>query len=322
MRGEKRRGGVCFSDSAHPCRAAPIRVIRDLIFVLTTFLLAACNIPQQTTPSPLVAIASPTLLPTPTLQPANLPTAIPTRQSTSPPTTTQPAPTPNNDAPTPTKMWQALGEGLAHRVLPIGETGDLLYVLRIDPELYQFDVAYRPTQPLTLPQWQAETGALIVFNGGFFTEAYYATGLIIVDGVAAGLSYDFGGMVSIRDGNLALRPLASEPYDSAEMLDAGLQAFPLLVNRDGTAAFTDPATKHARRSVIAQDRAGNVLFIVANRPTFTLTHLSNFLANSDLDLAIALNLDGGPSSGLLIRDPKFEIPSPMLLPTILTVDRK
>lgn len=293
-------------------------------YLLILLLLTACSIPQQPSP-PLIVLPMPTLLPTPTLQIVSLPTeqaTTPTQHPTNAPATTQVIPTATNDATIPTTQWQEINQGLFHRVLPIDGTNDLLYALRIDPTLYRFDVAYRPTEPISLPQWLDETGALIVLNGGFFTEAYYATGLIIADGFATGLSYEFGGMVAIRDGELTLRSLVDEPYDSAEILDAGLQAFPMLVNRDGTAAFTKPSTNHARRTVIAQDKAGNILFILSNRPTFTLTQLSHFLANSDLELAIAFNLDGGPSSGLLIRDPEFRIPSPVLLPTILTVYKK
>jgi uncharacterized protein YigE (DUF2233 family) len=44
-----------------------------------------------------------------------------------------------------------------------------------------------------------------------------------------------------------------------------------------------------------------VVFLVSPRATFSLTDLAMWLAQSDLDLDAALNLDGGTSSGLMAR---------------------
>lgn len=309
MRKRLRRGGIAKQTSCQPRHALWAIVL----------LLASCNAPV--TPPPLAAVSTSS---EPSAVTPNVVT--PTASADSAPTAADPAPTTLAQAPTPTNAWQTIAEGMAHRVLPVsdgsGALVEQLYVLRFDPAYFRFDVAYRPSEPITLPEWLELTGADVVLNGGFFTEAYYATGLTIVDGDASGASYDFGGMVAIKDGALNVQPLSAEPYAPEQALDAGLQAFPLLINRDGTAAFTEPSTNRARRTIIAQDRSGHVLFMLANRNYFTLTELSTFLEQSDLDLAIALNLDGGPSSGLLIQAPQFAIPSPVLLPTVLTVHRR
>ena len=64
----------------------------------------------------------------------------------------------------------------------------------VEPAGYDFAVHYRPGDPLSLADWQAETGALLVVNGGYFTEALVATGLVIVDGQPVGVSYgEFAG---------------------------------------------------------------------------------------------------------------------------------
>ena len=77
----------------------------------------------------------------------------------------------------------------------------------------------------------------------------------------------------------------------------------------------------ARRTVVAQDRAGRILFFVANRGTFTLHGLSRYLVESDLELDVALNLDGGPSSGLLLAgegdDPRIHLAAFALLPVVI-----
>ena len=77
--------------------------------------------------------------------------------------------------------------------------------------------------------------------------------------------------------------------------------------------------KQARRSVIGRDFDGQFVLIVASRGIFTLHQLSLFLAESDLNLDIALNLDGGPSSGILLADPYEEILSLSPLPVVIAI---
>jgi hypothetical protein len=62
-----------------------------------------------------------------------------------------------------------------------------------------------------------------------------------------------------------------------------------------------------------------VLFIVASSGSFTLHRLSAYLVASDLDLYIAVNLDGGPSSGVLLASPMEQVPALVPLPVVITV---
>ena len=62
--------------------------------------------------------------------------------------------------------------------------------------------------------------------------------------------------------------------------------------------------RRALRSVVWLDRSGRAVFLVSPRQTFTLTELADWLAESDLDLDTALNLDGGASSGLVVKVPE------------------
>jgi len=188
-------------------------------------------------------------------------------------------------------------------------------VLRLDPAYFRFDVHYRPGKPLQLEAWQMETGALLVVNGGFYTEEYFATGLVISGTAPFGSSYaGFGGMFAVT---------AAQPYDPAEPLQAALQSFPLLVRPGGELGFPDEDGQQARRTIVAQDRAGRIHFLIANRGAFTLHGLSSYLVASDLELDVALNLDGGPSSGLLLAgegdEPRIYLPAFALLPVVIAV---
>jgi hypothetical protein len=246
------------------------------------------------------------------------PTATITPTSTPLPTST-PTPEPFD--------WRQLQPGLERRVIEIVKDRqylDSLYILRLEPEYFEFGIAYDP-QGLTLENWQARTGALIVVNGGYYrseNEIYVPNGLIVIDSVPMGVSYgDFGGMFAVTETGPDLRWLAHQPYDPNEPLMAALQSFPILVKSGGELGF--PAEHEdnltARRTVIAQDREGRILLMVAPQGNLTLHQLSAYLTESDLNLDIAINLDGGPSSGILLAEPSENIPAISPLPIVITV---
>ena len=82
----------------------------------------------------------------------------------------------------------------------------------------------------------------------------------------------FGGMLAIDQSRAELRWLVQKPYNDYEPLRAALQSFPILIQPGGELGF--PAEKEnnarARRTVIAQDKQGRIIFIVAPDGYFTL----------------------------------------------------
>lgn len=251
-------------------------------------------------------------LPTHTAQPTSLP---------------EPTARPSATPAVPDSGWLPLREGMARRMLNIssedGEWVESVTILRLDPAHFRFDVAYAPGAPQSLPSWQAQSGALLVVNGGFFTEANEATGLLISGGRRSGRSYEgFGGMFAVTEQGPEVRWLGEEPYEAQEPLLAALQAFPMLLTPGGAVGIVEDDDQRARRTVVAQDDEGRILFLVAAQGHFTLYGLSRFLAASDMGLDRALNLDGGASSGILLAEPRVYVPALSLLPAVIVVDER
>ncbi|HSM58136.1 MAG TPA: phosphodiester glycosidase family protein [Candidatus Sulfomarinibacteraceae bacterium] len=281
-----------------------MRGLRRFLILLATVFLAACG--AATPDDPWQQLGAPA--------PSAVATALPTAR---------PSPTP----PVPDSGWQVLRPGLEHRAINLvsgeGEWLENVTLLRLEPAHFHFDVRYRPDDPLDLVAWQAQTDAILVVNGGFFTETYQATGLIVVDGEASGVSYEsFGGMFAITEQGPDLRWLPAQPYNPQETLHAALQSFPMLLTPGGVVSISEEDGQQARRTVVARDRKQRVLFILFNRGHFTLYELSRFLAESDLELDVALNLDGGASSGLYLAQPALYAPAFSLLPTVITVHER
>lgn len=205
-----------------------------------------------------------------------------------------------------------------------GKRIEYIYLLRLEPDQYRFDVEFDP-EGKRLEEWQTEGGALLVVNGGFFSvenEKFIPNGLTVLDGEPVGVTYSgFGGMLAITERGPEVRGLVHTPYNPDEELLAALQSFPLLVKPGGEIGFPEQHEdgKKARRTVIAQDRNGRLLFMVTSLGHFTLHQLSVYLTESDLQLDVALNLDGGPSTGLRVAEPAEEVPAFSLLPIVITV---
>lgn len=244
--------------------------------------------------------------------------------------TSLPAPTPNippTTEPIPEPGWTMLRPGLEKRVYPIynsvKQQVESLHIWRLDQDYFRLDVAYDAT-PKSLDAWQKQKNALMVVNGGFYSidnERYFPDGLTIVNGQASGRSFGRGGMLAIDESRAKLRWLAQEPYNSFEPLQAALQSFPILVTPGGGIGFgaERESNASARRTVIGQDKAGRILFIVAPGGYFTLHQLSVYLTEADLNLDIAINLDGGGSTGILVANPRELISPNRPLPFVILV---
>ena len=224
--------------------------------------------------------------------------------------------------------WSFVQPGLERRVTRIyneqNQQVESVHVWRLDQNYFRMDVAYDETSK-SLETWQRETKALMVVNGGYYSienERYFPDGLTIIHGRASGHSFrGFGGMLAIKEDRAELRWLVQKPYSSYERLQAALQSFPVLVRPGGELGFGAERENHvsARRTVIGQDKDGRILFIVAPQGYFTLHQLSVYLTESDLNLDIAVNLDGGGSTGILVAKPREIISPNRPLPFVILV---
>lgn len=226
--------------------------------------------------------------------------------------------------------WSTVRRGLERRVVQIYDRQnrpvETVHIWRLDQDDFRLDVAF-DKRPKSLEAWQAETKAAMVVNGGYFSivnEQYFADGLTVLNGAASGRSFTgYGGMLAVLQGDAELRSLVQRPYDPNERLDAALQAFPVLVTPGGGLGYGSERETYARarRTVIAQDREGRILFILTPQGHFTLHEISAYLTASDLNLDIAINLDGGSSTGIIVAEPREVIPS-RLLPFVILVYEK
>ena len=212
--------------------------------------------------------------------------------------------------------WKAVG----------GNDDDTVTIVRVDPHLVTLSVGYQPDRPLLMSQWMQQEHAAAIINGGYFDQNDQTTALVISNGQTYGSSYSgFGGMLSMdSNGHIKLRSLRQQPYGPGESLTQAVQCSPMLVEGGKRTQF-NVAPSQSRRSIVAVDKNGNLLFISSPDDIFTLDQLADLLVSSDLSIATALNLDGGASTGLFVNgsaQTHVTIDSFVLLPLVVMVKEK
>lgn len=253
----------------------------------------------------------------------------PSRSSVSSAVTYHPTPTLWVNPATPTSVaydgrWRAKSSGVEYALFEATQDNrrEWLLVVRLRPEWVRMQVAYAPDAPKTVREWQQLRQAELVVNAGFFDEQNRATGLVVADGQAFGRSYDgFGGMFALRNRTPSLQWLRVEPYRPDPSITQAVQGFPMLVMDGAVVEGIPTSDRRNRRTFVALDRSGRVLFGVTQMAQWRLIDLATYLVASELDIWRALNLDGGGSSGLWLSEPHSGISmnSPDPVPSVLLV---
>ncbi len=184
-----------------------------------------------------------------------------------------------------------------------GDNEDTVTIVRFNLNKVHLKVGYQPSKPLAIDEWMQQEQAIAVINGGYFDQNNATTALVVSNGQSFGTSYNgFGGMLAVdAQGNVSLRSLNQQPYDpNNEQLQQATQSSPMLMI-DGKRTQFNANSASQRRSIIAQDTQGRLLFIASPGSAFSLDELADILASSDLSLKTALNLDGGASTGLYVN---------------------
>ncbi|MGD9002569.1 MAG: phosphodiester glycosidase family protein, partial [Anaerolineae bacterium] len=198
--------------------------------------------------------------------------------------------------------WQPLEPGVELREIEVvgdpERSAERFWIVRLNPAQVRFRVRYDPANPKTVSAWGRESEALLVVNGAYFAPASgdnEAIGLLVTDGQRWGIPLeDYAGMFAVTaSGDVSVRWLRQRPYDPGEPLAEAVQSFPVLVKPGGVMGFPADADEGmpARRTVVAEDRNGNILLIIAPRGYLSLHAVAVYLARSDLAVDVALNLD-------------------------------
>lgn len=206
-------------------------------------------------------------------------------------------------------------------LIPGGDELAQIVVVRIDPRRFRFRALYREGDPQSLAAWRSlEADASLIVNANFFDENQRALGAVVSDGVHYSAAYtDRGGLFMLRDGSPTVTSYQTPQAQIDDAVQQAVQGFPLLVDQGQPAYVSAANGERNRRTLIAEDRRGNILIMVAPFLGPSLNDLSAWLPTTDLAIVTAVNLDGGGSTMLALPAADYVLPSFDAVPTILAV---
>jgi hypothetical protein len=193
-------------------------------------------------------------------------------------------------------------------------------VLRFDPERVRLRVHHykqaepaRGTEPPDVVQWQRKTHALAVFNAGQFYPDWSYMGLLASGGKWLSRRAHVGYhavLVADRPGagegarviDLAAISIAPESLAWNEVA----QSF-MLFDSTGTLRV-NRSERIANRTIVGQDEHGRIV-VVVSEGGYTLADLAFVIQKSDLHLRLAMSMDGGRESELVVAHRGFRYAS-------------
>ena len=231
------------------------------------------------------------------------------------------SPTPAPTA-TASSNWRPLADGMEWRTLnPGGDELAQIVVVRVDPARFRFRAIYREGDPQSLADWrQLEPKASLIINANFFDRDGRVLGAVVSDGIRYGAAYtERGGGFYVRDGTPSVAGFTSPQAQIDSSVEQAVQGFPLLVSAGGQAYFGSASGERNRRTIIAEDRRGNILVLVSPFLGLSLHDLSAYLPRAGLEIVTAVNLDGGGSTLLALPAADYFQPSFDAVPAVLAV---
>jgi hypothetical protein len=195
--------------------------------------------------------------------------------------------------------WRMIREGLEVGELAVmvdRSEVDRIFLARIAPAKFRFEVRNEPSGDLNLDAWMSGLGAAVVINGSYFApNGAPATPVLSAGRLLGPAAYDARAGAFVASAVfVGIRDLAKQSWqDAFDGARDAMVSYPLLVSADG-ASRVAVSQWLASRSFIGQDIDDNIILGTTLDGFFSLDQLASFLRQSPLRLKLALNLDGGP----------------------------
>ena len=216
--------------------------------------------------------------------------------------------------------WERVVAGVDYWHLQHGSLD--AHVVRIDLDVRSLEVVATTTaeRGLTVGEFARGRGAVVAINGDYFDTSLNPFGLAMGDGVVwwqAAPGVRRQEVLAVGPGRVRIFPRAAPLREPKRWMTGAVAGWPLVVENcapvaalPGSAHFT--LAPHPRTAVgLSKDRRALLLVVADGRregvPGLTLPELAALLV--EVGACTALNLDGGGSSALWLRDRIVNRPS-------------
>ncbi len=213
--------------------------------------------------------------------------------------------------------WVEVQPGLAYGKFTItyNDIEREVYLIKVDPQKYQFSFVENksPENPKDLRSIHQENKSLFSFNGSFFTEEFKPTGYLKDETQEAGRISNADLLNGIFVINKKVGTLLDQTQkDDAKSAEFAIQNGPILLNNQGERMIKTDTGKTASRTAIGIDQSNQIVIIIMKQDLskldnslslFEFTEMLKIVTPfKELGLRSVLNLDGGPSTGMMIGE--------------------
>jgi len=206
-----------------------------------------------------------------------------------------------------------ISDGLFYKTLIIekdslekGAPPSKIHVFKIDPSKYKLQVITADQyglRNLDAKTMADKSGAIITFNGGFFTPEYASLGLLMNDGkVLNKMKWtSWWHIFQVKNGTPNV--ITKNEFLPEAAIEVAIEAGPRILA--GGALIPKLKYSTTERTAIGVTSDRNILVAITDDYAVSLENLGHFLKN--LDCIELLNLDGGGSSQLYANVKKFNL---------------
>lgn len=228
--------------------------------------------------------------------------------------------------------WVQVETGLKVIKIPILDTEkiiDTATIFEINPHQFTFTLHQDIDNPKTIHDWAEEVNtANLLINGSYFNSSNEPTGGYIINNKQFGTltlegENGYTGALQINNEIPVISYLPQTNLDKNNLPENLIQTFPTIVLPGGKPGIKTNTHKKARRTIIAENKNGSILIILTERPSMSLYEVMEFLQGSDLEIDIAINLDGGPSTGFVLNSDEYNLDqASFAIPNIISIIKK
>lgn len=221
--------------------------------------------------------------------------------------------------------WIQVYPNADRREYPLGTSSlSMMIIYRFQNDKFSWRFG-NDIKPHDISEWSnLNPEAKIITNGIYFNENFSPTGFFINDGKRIGK----GKFDENRSGLLVLSPsfkildTKNEKFETDAVTEAA-QSYPFIIS-NGISALGSDSGQRARRTFIGYDKNGQIYLGIIPYEAVTLYELSKQLLKTDIAWERVLNLDGGPSSGIVSHFSGYEelINSYVEVPNVIVVEEK
>ncbi len=183
-----------------------------------------------------------------------------------------------------------------------------LYIVKAPRKSFSLNFHVAPEANRDIDEWRDFLDVPVVINGSYYGKSGYPITPIRLNDRNYGPNHsrykaDHGAIV-LRKEKVDVIDFSAKEMSLSKLIDSSdnyMVSYPLLVNKKGEVPKTSKDHWLANRTFIALTKDDHILMGVTKYAFFSLVGLGNYLTNSELNIKIALNLDGGPVSGMAIE---------------------